>query len=58
MKEQININTDTLNKIETIRDTHRKEAMQEFEDWRSKAELPFLSNIDGKTQENKKAYKY
>ncbi|XP_006613936.1 dynein assembly factor 4, axonemal-like [Apis dorsata] len=57
VKEQININTDTLNRIETIRDTHRKEAMQEFEDWRSKAELPFLSNIDGKAQENRKAYK-
>lgn len=32
--------------------------MQEFEDWRSKAELPFLSNIDRKAQENRKAYKY
>ncbi|OAD60638.1 Dyslexia susceptibility 1 candidate 1 protein [Eufriesea mexicana] len=58
VKDQININTATLNKIDAMRDTHRKEAMREFEDWRSKAELPFLPNVEGKVQENRKAYKY
>lgn len=58
MKEQISVNTATLNKIDAIRDAHRREAMQEFEDWRSKAELPFFSNVEGEIQENRKAYKY
>ncbi|XP_043259375.1 dynein axonemal assembly factor 4-like [Colletes gigas] len=57
VNEQISINTATLNKIDAIRNAHRKEAMQEFEDWRSKAELPFLPDAEGKTQENRKAYK-
>ncbi|XP_071858851.1 dynein axonemal assembly factor 4 [Bombus fervidus] len=57
VKEQISVNTATLNKIDAIRDAHRREAMQEFEDWRSKAELPFLSNVEGEVQENRKAYK-
>ncbi|XP_076639186.1 dynein axonemal assembly factor 4 [Colletes latitarsis] len=57
VNEQISINTATLNKIDAIRNAHRKEAMQEFEDWRSKAELPFLPDVEGKTQENRKAYK-
>ncbi|XP_076172457.1 dynein axonemal assembly factor 4 [Ptiloglossa arizonensis] len=57
VKEQININTRMLNKIDAIRDSHRKEAMREFEDWRSKAEIPFLSDADGEIQENRKAYK-
>ncbi|XP_053980240.1 dynein axonemal assembly factor 4-like [Hylaeus volcanicus] len=57
VKEQISINTATLNKIEAIRDAHRKEAMEDFENWRSKAELPFLPDADGQIQENRKAYK-
>ncbi|KZC07391.1 Dyslexia susceptibility 1 candidate gene 1 protein like protein [Dufourea novaeangliae] len=57
VKEQININTVTLNKIDEIRNAHRKEAMLEFEDWRSKAELPFLSEVQGVVQENRQAYK-
>ncbi|XP_076752517.1 dynein axonemal assembly factor 4 [Xylocopa sonorina] len=57
VKEQIDINTATLNEIDRIRDAHREDAMREFEDWRSKAELPFLPNVDGEVQENRKAYK-
>ena len=57
VREQININTATLNKIDAVRNAHRKEAMQQFEDWRSKAELPLLSNVEGEIQENRKAYK-
>ncbi|CAL7943177.1 unnamed protein product [Xylocopa violacea] len=57
VKEQLNINTATLNKIDRIRDAHRKDAMREFEDWRSKAELSFLPDIEGEVQENRKAYK-
>ncbi|CAK9802207.1 Dynein axonemal assembly factor 4 [Anthophora quadrimaculata] len=57
VKEQIDVNTTILNKIDAIRDTHRKEAMRDFEDWRSKAELPILSNVEGEVQENRKTYK-
>ncbi|KAK1132383.1 hypothetical protein K0M31_016491 [Melipona bicolor] len=57
VKEQISVNTITLNKIDAIRDAQRKEAMQEFEEWRLKAEVPLFSNIEGKIQENRKAYK-
>ncbi|XP_076282696.1 dynein axonemal assembly factor 4 [Lasioglossum baleicum] len=57
VKEQININTATLNKIDAIRNAHRKEAMLELEDWRSKAEVPFLPEVEGAVQENRKAYK-
>ncbi|KAF3420196.1 hypothetical protein E2986_05704 [Frieseomelitta varia] len=57
VKEQISVNTATLNKIDAIRDTQRKEAMLEFEDWRLKAQVPLFSNIEGKIQENRKAYK-
>ncbi|KOC65670.1 Dyslexia susceptibility 1 candidate gene 1 protein [Habropoda laboriosa] len=56
VKEQINVNTTILNKIDAIRDAHRKEAMRDFEDWRSKAELPILSNVKGEVQENRKTY--
>nr|XP_031825942.1 dynein assembly factor 4, axonemal-like [Nomia melanderi] len=57
VKEQINISTATLNKIDATRNAHRKEAMREFDDWRVKAELPFLSEVEGEVQENRKAYK-
>ncbi|KAG5313914.1 DAAF4 factor, partial [Pseudoatta argentina] len=57
IKIQINLNTDTLNKIEGLRDSHRKAAMQDFEDWRLNAEMPFLQNISGKVQKNRKAYR-
>lgn len=39
------------------RDTERKEAMKDFEDWRSGAQNPILSDIEGKPQENRKAYR-
>lgn len=58
VKEQINISTATLNKIDAIRNAHRKEAMREFDDWRVNAELPFLPEVEGEIQENRKAYKY
>ncbi|KAG5343992.1 DAAF4 factor, partial [Acromyrmex charruanus] len=57
IKIQINLDTDTLNKIEGLRDSHRKAAMQDFEDWRLNAEMPFLQNISGKVQKNRKAYR-
>ncbi|XP_026667648.1 dynein assembly factor 4, axonemal-like [Ceratina calcarata] len=57
VREQINIHTTTLNKIDAIRNAHRKEAMHEFEDWRSKAEVPFLPEVEGEVQENRKTYK-
>ncbi|XP_072763777.1 dynein axonemal assembly factor 4 [Anoplolepis gracilipes] len=57
VKVQINLDTDSLNKIETLRDSHRRAAMQEFEEWRSNAELPIFQDISGKVQENRKAYR-
>lgn len=55
---QINLDTNTLNKIESLRDSNRKAAMQDFEEWRSKAEEPILQNICGKVQKNRKEYRY
>ncbi|KAL6424406.1 hypothetical protein ACFW04_009883 [Cataglyphis niger] len=57
VKVQINVDTDTLNKIEALRDSHRRAAMQDFEEWRSNAELPIFQDISGKVQENRKAYR-
>ncbi|XP_012225171.2 dynein axonemal assembly factor 4-like isoform X1 [Linepithema humile] len=57
VKVQINLDTDILNKIESLRDSHRRAAMQDFEEWRSNAEMPILQDISGKTQENRKAYR-
>lgn len=58
VKVQINLDTDTLNKIEALRNCHRKAAMQDFEEWRSNAEMPILQDISGKVQKNRKAYRY
>ncbi|KYN09314.1 hypothetical protein ALC57_18584, partial [Trachymyrmex cornetzi] len=57
IKIQINLDTNTLNKIEALRNSHRKAAMQDFEDWQLNAEIPFLENISGKVQKNRKAYR-
>ncbi|XP_014488178.1 PREDICTED: dyslexia susceptibility 1 candidate gene 1 protein homolog [Dinoponera quadriceps] len=57
VKTQINLDTRTLNKIEFLRDAHRKTAMQEFEDWRRDHEIPILQNISGKVQKNRKEYR-
>ncbi|XP_026827277.1 dynein assembly factor 4, axonemal isoform X2 [Ooceraea biroi] len=57
VKVQIELDTDTLNKIESLRDSQRKAAMQDFEEWRSNAEKPFLQYISGEVQENRKAYR-
>jgi len=54
---QINLDTDTLNKIEALKNCHRKAAMQDFEEWRSNAEIPFLQDISGKVQKNRKVYR-
>lgn len=54
---QINLDSDVLNKIEFLRNSHRKAAMQDFEEWRSSAEMPIFQHISGKTQENRKAYR-
>jgi len=58
VKVQINVDTNQLNKIETLRDSHRRAAMQDFEEWRSSTELPIFQDISGKVQENRKAYRY
>jgi hypothetical protein len=58
VKMQIDLNTNTLNKIDSLRDSHRKIAMQEFEEWRTNAEKPILQDISGKVQKNRKAYRY
>jgi len=55
---QIDLNTSTLNRIDSLRDSHRKIAMQEFEEWRTNAEKPILQDISGKVQQNRKAYRY
>lgn len=57
VKVQINLDTDVLNKIESLRNSHRRAAMQDLEEWRSYAEMPILRDISGKTQENRKAYR-
>ncbi|KAF7399627.1 hypothetical protein HZH68_008219 [Vespula germanica] len=57
VKAQIDLDTAVLNKISAMRDSHRKEAMEALEDWRSKAEIPVLKYEQGITQENRKAYK-
>lgn len=58
VKVQVNLDTDTLNKIEALRDSQRRGAMQDFEEWRSNAEMPIFQDISGKVQENRKAYRY
>lgn len=58
VKIQINLDTEALNKIEALRNCYRKAAMQDFEEWRSNAEMPIFQNISGKMQENRKAYRY
>lgn len=57
VRVQVNLDTDTLNKIEALRDSHRRAAMQDFEEWRSNAEVPIFQGISGKVQENRKAYR-
>ncbi|XP_011695253.1 PREDICTED: dyslexia susceptibility 1 candidate gene 1 protein homolog [Wasmannia auropunctata] len=57
VKIQINVDTNILNKIEHLKDCHRKAAMQDLEEWRSNAEMPFLQDIPGKVQKNRKAYR-
>ncbi|XP_043494223.1 dynein axonemal assembly factor 4-like [Polistes fuscatus] len=57
VRAQIDLDTAVLNKINAVRDSHRKEAMKALEDWRSKAEIPILKNEQGKIEENRKAYK-
>ncbi|XP_029672846.1 dynein assembly factor 4, axonemal-like [Formica exsecta] len=57
VKVQVNLDTDTLNKIEALRDSQRRGAMQDFEEWRSNAEMPIFQDISGKVQENRKAYR-
>ncbi|XP_028048255.1 dynein assembly factor 4, axonemal [Monomorium pharaonis] len=57
VKIQINLDTDTLNKIEALKTHHRKAAMQDFEEWRLNAEMPILQDISGKVQKNRKAYR-
>lgn len=58
VKIQVNLDTDTLNKIDALRNCHREAAMQDFEEWRSNAEVPMFQDISGKVQENRKAYRY
>ncbi|XP_043471827.1 dynein axonemal assembly factor 4-like [Leptopilina heterotoma] len=57
VKHQIDLDTLDLNKIERIRDSHRKEAMRELEEWRLKHEKPIFEGITGIKQENRKEYR-
>ncbi|XP_043284788.1 dynein axonemal assembly factor 4-like [Venturia canescens] len=57
VRAQIDLDTEWLNKIESMRDSHRKEAMKDFEDWRNQAEKPILQSVVGSVQENRKAYR-
>ncbi|KAK2583693.1 hypothetical protein KPH14_009619 [Odynerus spinipes] len=56
VRVQIDLDTAVLNKISAMRDSHRREAMEQLEDWRSKAEIPMLKDEQGTTQKNLKAY--
>ncbi|KAF7993410.1 hypothetical protein HCN44_007913 [Aphidius gifuensis] len=53
VREQIDIDTETLKKIEMIRDSHRKEAMSEFENWRKNILIENIYQCPG-TIQNKK----
>ncbi|KAL0119593.1 hypothetical protein PUN28_007794 [Cardiocondyla obscurior] len=57
VKIQINLDTNMQNKIEALRTCHRQAAMQDFEEWRSRAEIPILQDISGKVQKNRKMYR-
>ena len=57
VRAQIDLDTLSLNKIEMIRDFHRKKAMKELEEWRLNVENPMFDGIEGIKQENRKAYK-
>ncbi|XP_046424093.1 dynein axonemal assembly factor 4-like isoform X1 [Neodiprion fabricii] len=57
VRAQINLDTATLNKIDLLRDTERKQAMNDFEEWRCTMQNPILSSIEGEVQENRKAYR-
>lgn len=57
MKEQIKLESKVHNKIQEVRDSHRREAMDEFENWRKNAEKPILCNEKAVLQENRKSYK-
>lgn len=58
VRAQIDLDTLSLNKIESIRDSHRREAMKELEEWRLSVEEPMFEGIEGKKQENRKAFRY
>lgn len=58
MRAQIDLNNLTLNKIDSIRDAHRKEAMNELDEWQSECGLPILNDQPGQVQENRKPYKW
>ncbi|XP_015587582.1 dynein assembly factor 4, axonemal-like [Cephus cinctus] len=57
VRAQIDLDTSTLNKIDAMRDSHRMEAMKDLEDWRSQSEEPILLGIEGRKQDNRKAYR-
>ncbi|KAG8042357.1 hypothetical protein G9C98_004991 [Cotesia typhae] len=56
VKEQIKLESKVYNKIQEVRDSHRREAMDEFENWRKNAEKPILCNEKAVLQENRKFY--
>lgn len=51
------MDTETLNKIDAIRDQHRREVMTELEDWRINSEAKIFSNEIPLIQDNRKSYK-
>lgn len=57
VRKQIELDTATINKIESIRNSHRQEAMADFENWRLHSEKPIFTDAQTIIQPNKKAYR-
>ncbi|XP_057328124.1 dynein axonemal assembly factor 4-like [Microplitis mediator] len=57
VREQIELDSKVLNKINATRDSHRREAMDEFENWRKNSEKKIFCDEKAVEQENRKSYK-
>ncbi|KAK0088185.1 hypothetical protein PV325_012852 [Microctonus aethiopoides] len=57
VRKQIELDNATINKIESIRDNHRQEAMADFENWRLHSEKPIFTDAQTITQPNRKGYR-
>lgn len=58
VKQQIQLDSSIINKIESIRDSHRREAMSDLEDWKNQHSKAFMIKEKGELQDNRKAYKW